>query len=177
MNLSDIFNQASSSPSLVSYLGVFFVYLGAALAAALPGIGSAKGTGLVGQAAAGVVAEDPNKFGKVLILQVLPGTQGLYGFLTAILLLSNTGVLSGNADIEWYEGLAYFAACLPIMIVGLLSALAQAKTAAAGVGLVAKNPEQSGKAIIFAAMVETYAVLALLVSLLAIMSLKNVFAA
>ena len=179
MDLSSIFNQAaSSSSSLVEYLGVFFVCLGAALAAALPGIGSAKGTGLVGQAAAGVVAEDPSKFGKVLILQVLPGTQGLYGFLTAILLLSNTGVLNGTGkDILWYEGLAYFAACLPIMIVGLLSALAQAKTAAAGVGLVAKNPEQSGKAIIFAAMVETYAVLALLVSLLAIMSLKNVCAA
>lgn len=155
--------------------GVVFILAGAALAAALPGIGSAKGTGLVGQAAAGVVAEDPSKFGKVLILEVLPGTQGLYGFLTAILLLSNTGVLGGNAPVyEWWQGLCYFAACMPMMIVGLLSALYQAKAAAAGVGLVAKNPEQSGKAIIFAAMVETYAVLALLVSLLAIMSLKNV---
>lgn len=156
-------------------IGIVFILAGAALAAALPGVGSAKGTGLVGQAAAGVVAEDPSKFGKVLILEVLPGTQGLYGFLTAILLLSNTGVLGGNAvQYEWWQGLCYFAACMPMMIVGLLSALYQAKAAAAGVNLVAKNPEQSGKAIIFAAMVETYAVLALLVSLLAIMSLKNV---
>lgn len=162
---------------LIENLGVFFVLAGAALAAALPGIGSAKGTGLVGQAAAGVVAEDPSKFGKVLILEVLPGTQGLYGFLTAILLLSNTGVLGGTAQLSWFEGLAYFAACLPIMIVGLFSAMYQAKAAAAGVNLVAKNPEQSGKAIIFAAMVETYAVLALLVSLLAIISLGKVFAA
>ncbi len=178
MDLSSLFGSAATeaSSSLIDYLGIFFVVLGAALSAMLPGIGSAKGTGLVGQAAAGVVAEDPSKFGKVLILQVLPGTQGLYGFLTAILLLSNTGILSGTAaDITWYQGLAYFAACLPMIIVGLFSALYQAKTAAAGVGLVAKNPEQSGKAIIFAAMVETYAVLALLVSLLAIMSLKKVF--
>ena len=159
-------------------MGLFYALLGAALAVGVAGVGSAKGVGIASEAAAGVVTEDPSKFGKLLVLQLLPGTQGLYGFLTAILLLSNTGVLNGTGkDILWYEGLAYFAACLPIMIVGLLSALAQAKTAAAGVGLVAKNPEQSGKAIIFAAMVETYAVLALLVSLLAIMSLKNVFAA
>lgn len=157
-------------------LGVVFILLGAALAAALPGIGSAKGTGLVGQAAAGVVAEDPQKFGKVLILEVLPGTQGLYGFLTAILLLSNTGIMSGTApEYTWWQGLCYFAACLPIILVGLWSALAQAKAAAAGVSLVAKNPEQSGKAIIFAAMVETYAVLALLVSLLTIMNIGNLF--
>lgn len=156
-------------------IGIVFILAGAALAAALPGIGSAKGTGLVGQAAAGVVAEDPSKFGKVLILEVLPGTQGLYGFLTAILLLSNTGVLGGVApEYTWWQGLCYFAACMPMMIVGLLSGIYQAKAAAAGVNLVAKNPEQSGKAIIFAAMVETYAVLALLVSLLAIMSLKGV---
>ena len=154
--------------------GVVFILLGAALAAALPGIGSARGTGLVGQAAAGVVAEDPSKFGKVLILEVLPGTQGLYGFLTAILLLSNTGIMGSGAmpEYTWWQGLCYFGACLPMMIVGLLSAIAQAKAAAAGVSLVAKNPEQSGKAIIFAAMVETYAVLALLVSLLAIMAIK-----
>lgn len=156
-------------------LGVVFILLGAALVAALPGIGSAKGTGLVGQAAAGVVAEDESKFGKVLILEVLPGTQGLYGFLTAILLLSNTGVIGGNAPhYEWWQGLCYFAACMPMMIVGLLSANYQAKAAAAGVGLVAKNPSQSGKAIIFAAMVETYAVLALLISLLVIMNLGKV---
>lgn len=156
--------------------GVLFIILGAALAAAIPGIGSARGTGLVGQAAAGVVAEDPGKFGKVLILEVLPGTQGLYGFLTAILLLSNTGVMSGNAPAyTWWQGLCYFAACVPMILVGLWSALAQAKAAAAGVSLVAKNPEQSGKAIIFAAMVETYAVLALLVSLLAIMNINKLF--
>jgi len=154
-------------------IGVALVLFGAALAAALPGIGSAKGTGLVGQAAAGVVAEDPSKFGKVLILEVLPGTQGLYGFLTAILLLSNSGIMGGGdlSTLTWQKGLCYFAACVPMMVVGLLSALAQAKAAAAGVSLVAKNPEQSGKAIIFAAMVETYAVLALLVSLLAIMQI------
>lgn len=157
--------------------GLVFVLLGAALAAALPGFGSARGTGMVGQAAAGVITEDASKFGKVLIMQVLPGTQGLYGFLTAILLLSNAGVLgNGFSDnpISLEKGLAYFCACLPIMIVGYFSAIAQAKAAVGGVGIVAKNPDQSGKGIIFAAMVETYAVLALLISLLAIIQISNI---
>ena len=157
--------------------GLIFVIIGAALAAALPGIGSARGTGMVGQAAAGVITEDPSKFGKVLIMQVLPGTQGLYGFLTAILLLNNTGVLGGGFDpsvITVEKGIAYFCACLPMILVGYFSAIAQAKTAAAGVNMIAKRPDQSGKGIIFAAMVETYAVLSLLTSLRAIIQIGNV---
>lgn len=155
-------------------LGVVFVLLGAALAAALPGIGSAKGTGLVGQAAAGVVAEDPSKFGKVLILQILPGTQGLYGFLVAFLLMVQIGLAGGEVlNLTAAQGLMYFAACLPMAVGGLLSALHQGNAATAGVAIVAKRPEESGKAIIFAAMVETYAVLSLLISILAIFNITG----
>ncbi len=157
--------------------GLVFVMAGAALSVALPGIGSARGTGMVGEAAAGVITEDPSKFGKVLIMQVLPGTQGLYGFLTAILLLTNAGVLGGGSGdvypVTVEKGIAYFCACLPIIIVGYFSAIAQAKAAVGGVGIIAKNPDQSSKGIIFAAMVETYAVLALLISLLAIIQVTN----
>ena len=161
-----------------SSTGLVFVLLGAALAAAFPGFGSAKGTSMVGQAAAGVVTEDPTKFGKLLIMQVLPGTQGLYGFLTAILLLSNAGILRPEDGfnvnpISIEKGLAYLAACVPMIIVGYFSAIGQAKAAVSGVGLIAKRPDQSGKAIIFAAMVETYAVLALLISLLAIIQISK----
>lgn len=161
----------------MEFTGLIFVLAGAALAAALPGFGSARATGMVGQAAAGVITEDASKFGKALIMQVLPGTQGLYGFLTAILLLSNTGVLGDGSKydtISLEKGLAYFAACLPIVIVGYFSAIAQAKAAVGGVGIVAKNPDHSGKGIIFAAMVETYAVLALLVSLLSIIMVSRI---
>ena len=77
--------------------GIVLAILGAALAALLAGIGSAKGVGLVGEAAAGVVSVDPSKFSKVLILQLLPGTQGLYGLLTAILMLSRIGIIGGSA--------------------------------------------------------------------------------
>ena len=153
--------------------GLVLAVLGAILAALLAGIGSARGVGMVGEAAAGVIAEDPAKFSKVLILQLLPGTQGLYGLLTAVLLLSQIGLLSGSPiALTTAQGLLYLIACLPIAIVGYFSAIAQARTAVAGVGIVAKKPDQNGKAITMAAMVETYAILALLVSILAINSLK-----
>ncbi|MBR0142175.1 MAG: V-type ATP synthase subunit K [Ruminococcus sp.] len=149
--------------------GMVFALIGAALAALMAGIGSAKGVGLVGEAAAGVVSVDPSKFSKVLILQLLPGTQGLYGLLTAIILLSRVGVIGGSpAELTTAQGLAFLAAACPIAIVGLISAIFQGKTAAAGVGITAKKPEHNGKGIIMAAMVETYAILALLISILMI---------
>ena len=155
-------------------LGIVFALVGAAFAAIFAGMGSAKGVGLVGQAGAGVITEDPSKFGKVLILQILPGTQGLYGFLAAILVLLQVGIIGGSyKPISLARGLLYFAACLPIAIVGYFSAIAQGKAAAAGVSIVAKKPDQSGKAITLAVMVETYAVLALLVSLLSIISVSG----
>ncbi len=147
--------------------GMAIALFGAVLAAALAGIGSAKGVGIVGEAASGVVTEDPNKFGQVLLLQVLPGTQGLYGLLIAFLVLLKVGIVGGEAvDVSIAAGINIFLSCLPIAIVGLISAIAQGRAAAAGVNIVAKRPDQVSKGMTFAAMVETYAVLALLVSFL-----------
>jgi V/A-type H+-transporting ATPase subunit K len=152
--------------------GLFWAILGAAFAAGLAGSGSAIGVGIAGQAAAGVVAENPDQFSKVLILQLLPGTQGIYGLLVAFITLSKIGLLGGGAlDISMGTGLMIFAACLPIAIAGLISAIYQGKTSVASIGLVAKNEEQFGKAMLFPAMVETYAILALLISILAITSI------
>lgn len=153
----------------MSNLGIVLAVIGAALAALLAGIGSAKGVGIVGEAAAGVVSVDPSKFSKVLILLLLPGTQGLYGLLTAIILLSRVGIIGGTAaDLTTAQGLQFLVASLPIAIVGLISGIVQGKTAAAGVGITAKKPDHNGKGIIMAAMVETYAILALLISILII---------
>lgn len=154
--------------------GVVFALLGAALSALIPGMGSAKGVGLTGQAAAGVVTEDPSKFGKVLVLQLLPGTQGIYGLLIAIITLLQIGVLGGEGNLTLTKGLLYLAACLPMAFVGYFSAVAQAKAAVSSIGIVAKRPEQFGKAMIFPAMVETYAILALLISFLAIFGVNNI---
>jgi len=149
-------------------MGIAFALLGAALAALLAGIGSAIGVGIAGEAAAGVVTEDPAKFSKVLILQLLPGTQGIYGLLIAFITLTQIGIMGGSADISLVKGLLYFAACLPMGFVGLWSAIRQARASVASIGLVSKRPEQFGKAMIFPAMVETYAILALLISILSI---------
>ena len=128
---------------------------------------------MVGQAAAGLISEDPSKFTKVLILQILPGTQGLYGFITAIMVMIKTKLLSGDpVMLTPQQGLAVLMACLPMALVGYFSAVAQAKVAASGVSVVAKKPEQQSKAMVLSAMVETYAVLALLISLLIILRLN-----
>ena len=149
-------------------LGVAFALLGAALSALLAGVGSARGVGIAGQAAAGVTTEDPNKFSQVLILQLLPGTQGIYGLLIAFVTMTPIGIMGGSADMSLAKGLLYLAACLPMGVVGLFSAIAQGKAAVSSIGLVAKRPDQFGKAMIFPAMVETYAILALLISILAV---------
>lgn len=153
-------------------LGLIFAIAGAVLSATLSGVGSAKGVGMVGQAAAGVVTEDPSKFGKTLVLQLLPGTQGLYGLLVAFILFAQTGIVGGNPDISLAKGLLYFAACMPMAFVGLLSAIIQARSAVAGVLIIAKKPDEVGKAITMAALVEFYAILALLVSIIAIIGIS-----
>ena len=149
-------------------LGIVFALTGAALAALLAGIGSAIGVGIAGEAAAGVITEDPNKFSKVLVLQLLPGTQGIYGLLIGFITLTQIGIMGGDPNVSVAKGLLYLAACLPMAFVGLWSAMKQGKASVASIGLVAKRPEQFGKAMIFPAMVETHAILALLISILSI---------
>ena len=135
-------------------------------------ITAAIGVGIAGEVGAGVMTEDPGKFGLVLMLQALPGTQGIYGLLVAFVTLSQTGLLGGNpAAMSNATGLMYLAACLPIAVVGLISAIHQGKTSVASIGVVIKKPDQFGKAMLFPAMVETYAILALLISILAIFAL------
>lgn len=145
----------------VQYGGIFFAGLGIAVAVFLSGIGSAAGIGIVGEAAAGLVIEEPEKFGKSLVLQLLPGTQGLYGFVIGLLVLAKL-----DLGMSLAEGMYLFAACLPVGIVGWKSAISQGRVSAAGISILAKNEEQSTKGIIYAVMVETYALLAFVISLI-----------
>ena len=157
----------------MSELGIVYALLGAAVAVLLAGAGSAIGVGVAGQAAAGVVTEDPGKFAKVLILQLLPGTQGIYGLLVGFIVLSKVGLLGGGAaQISVQTGLMILAACLPIGVVGLISGMHQGKTAVASIGIVVRKPEQFAKSMLFPAMVETYAILALLISILAVTAIQ-----
>lgn len=155
-------------------LGPFFTLLGAAMAAFLPGYGSAKSVGRLGQAINGVLTEQPELFGRALILQALPGTQGIYGLLTFFLILTRSGLMESgfSANITWYQGLLWIAAALPVTIVGYLSAIDQAKVCETGVALIAKRSDQHARVIVLAVVVETYAILALLASVLAVFSLS-----
>ena len=144
--------------------GGAFALLGAALAAALACVGSAKGTGITGEAGAGLVSEDPSKSGKVMILQVIPGTQGLYGFVIFFLAFSK---ISGSlATMTVAQGMQIFGACLPIALGGLLSAIAQGRVAAASINILAKKPDDWSKGMIMCIVVEFYAILCLLASFL-----------
>lgn len=154
-------------------LGLILALLGAALAVGVTGIGSARGVGLASQAAVGVLTEDPSKFGKLLVLQLLPGTQGLYGFIIGIMIFINIGILGGSAELTTASGLLYFVSALPISVGGYLSAIYQSKVATSGISLVAKKPSESGKAIVAASLVELYAILAFVVSLLAVTQISS----
>lgn len=146
--------------------GTFIAFFGAAFAAALAGIGSAIGVSKAGQAAAGITAEDPDKFSKLLVLQLLPATQGIYGLLIAFIAFIKVGLFGGLVALTDAQGWGILAGCLPIGIVGFFSAIYQSKVVVSGMALLAKREEEMGKAILMGVMVETYAVLALLVSFL-----------
>ncbi len=148
-------------------IGIILAILGAGLAVTVPSIGSAIALSQVGKSAAGLIAEEPEKFGKALLLQVLPGTQGIYGFLAAVLVLQQIGFFGDESVVIAPEiGWQILLACLPIVIAGFLSSVLQGKVSVAGISTLAKNPEGGGKAVILSAMVETYAVISLLLTIL-----------
>jgi len=146
--------------------GMALALLGAGLAVFLAGIGSAKGTGMAGEAGSGLLCEDPSKFGKVMILQVIPGTQGIYGFVVGFLTLMNMGLMDGTAaQLTVTQGFRYFAACVPIAIGGMLSAIAQGRVAVTAISILAKKPDDWSKGMILCITVEFFAILSFLASL------------
>jgi V/A-type H+-transporting ATPase subunit K len=147
--------------------GLTLAIFGAALAVVLGGIGSAIGVGLAGQASSGVMSEDPDKFGSLLLLVALPGTQGIYGFLSAFLVILKIGLAGGTvATVSVSQGWQILISCLPVALTGLVSGIHQGKVCASGVYMVAKQPKDLMKPVIMAALVETYAVLGLLITIL-----------
>jgi len=152
---------------LESFGGMALALLGAGLAVGLSCVGSAKGTGIAGEAGAGILSEDPTKTGKVMVLQLLPGTQGLYGLVVFFCALSRIGLLSGSTiDLTVAEGMEYFVACMPMALGGLLSAIAQGRVAASSMGILAKKPDAWSRGLILCGVVEFYAILSLLASML-----------
>ena len=153
--------------------GLAITVAGVFIAVVLGGIGSAVGVSTAGQAGAGVISEKPELFGKVLVLKALPGTQGIYGFLAGLLVLIQVGLLGGEAaTVSVSTAWQLFFACMPVGFTCLVSGIQQGKATAAGLQAVAKDPSNVGKAIIMSAMVETYAVLGLLITILLLFGIE-----
>jgi V/A-type H+-transporting ATPase subunit K len=153
-------------------LGFAIALLGGGLAAGLAAYGSSVGVGLAGEMAGGVISEDPDKFGSMLILQALPATQSIYGLVVAILVLVR--IEGFNADLRMVElplasGLAIFAACVPAMFGELISAIWQGKVAVSSMGVVAKKPDAFGRAVIMPVLVETFGLFALIATIIILM--------
>ncbi len=158
---------------MVESYGLAVAIAGGALAAILGGIGSAIGIGYAAQAANGVLSEDPEKFGSLLILVALPGTQGVYGFIGAFMVLQKIGIFGSEIiTLTLQQGLQIFFAALPVAIACLVSAIWQGKVCTAGIEMVAKRPAEAAKAMIYGILVEFYAVLGLIVTILAVVQMK-----
>jgi V/A-type H+-transporting ATPase subunit K len=153
--------------------GMLFAILAATLATVLAGIGSAKGVGSAAQTAMGVLSEDSSMFGKMLVLTLLPGTQGLYGFIVGFIIMISCGILGGDAP-SLMQGLSYLAASLAIGIGGMISGFAQGKAAVSGISMCAKDEKNFSKAMVSITLVEIYALLAFIVSLLMVISIPGI---
>ena len=155
--------------------GIVWALLGAAIAVVLSGIGSAVGVGRAGQASSGLLSKDPTKFGSVLLLQLLPATQGLYGFVIGFMVFIQTGIMGSAVVLTKEAGLAYFMLCLPIALVGLGSAIMQSAVAIGGINLVGKQDKQMGHAMTMAVLVEIFAIFAFIISFLGVMMIGKYF--
>lgn len=161
------------SAFLEQFGGIGLAFLGAALAVGLCCVGSARGTGMTGEAAAGLLSTAPEHFSKCLILQVIPGTQGLYGLVVWFFAIFRMGLLSGTLpQLTIAQGMQYFVACLPMALGGLFSAIAQGRVAAGSINILAKKPDDWSKGMVLCITVEFYAILSLLASMLMIINIS-----
>lgn len=155
-------------------IGVILVFIGATVCAVLGFFGSAIGMTYAGQAATGVATEKPELFGKLLLLQSLPGSQGIYGLVGAFLILNFSGILGAEVlpIISTEKGWYFLIAGLPLGLSCLFSGRYQGLVAASGIVMVSKDETLVSKAMIFAAMIETWAIFGVLLTFILLTSIK-----
>ena len=149
--------------------GVGWAILGGMSAVMLGCIGSAIGIRIACTQGTGVLSEKPELFGKLLVLMALPGTQGFYGFIAAIFFAMRINLITSIDDavkLSPQIGIGLFIVGIAVGLVQLFSSINQGITSAASINLVGKKPDEGGRAILFPALVETYAVVALLTGIL-----------
>ncbi len=161
-------DQIGALLTMMFQSGFVYAIVGAAVAVILGGIGSAVGISRPATVATGAMTEDPKNFGKYLLLVALPGTQGIYGFVGAFLVIQKLGLTAGGAlaaSMTTAQGLQIMWACFPVGFAGLVSAIFQGKVCASGVALTSKQPTESGKALVYGVFVEFYAILGLITTI------------
>lgn len=153
--------------------GLVFAIAGAVVVMVLSGIGASIGVALAGQAAAGVMTEDPEKFGRMIPLVGIPGTQGFYGFLIGFLVLNKLNFLGATIKVPTLsQGVQLFVICVIVSLVESISAVWQGKVAVSSIYIVAKRPEEAGKALVLPIFVEIYAILGLATGFLLLQGVK-----
>ena len=148
--------------------GLTLALTGLGLAVSLPGIGSSIGIHAASKNATGVLSEKPERYPQLFIMVMLPGTQGFYGFLSALIVMLKINLFGegGVIPVNVVLGSQILAACLPVAIAGLITAIYQGRVSAGGILMASKRPEMAFKAgVIYAVMVEIYAILGLLATL------------
>jgi V/A-type H+-transporting ATPase subunit K len=160
---------------MLENLGLTFALTGAAVATAIAGIGSSIGICTAARAAGGVLSEKPERYGSLMLLVLLPSTQGIYGFVIAVMVMVKLQIIGGTPiDLTVMQGLEILAASLPVAIAGMFSGVQQGQACASGIIMTAKRPELSVKAgVLYAAMIEFYAILGFLISLLLVFGIKT----
>jgi len=141
-------------PAILTVMGIF-------MSIVLAGIGSARGAAMIGKAATALISEQPEKFGKSLVLYMMSASQGLYGFIIGFFIFSHLG-----DDLTLAVALRCFSGGAIMGIAGFLTAIQQSLIAAAGIQILAKKPEHSTKGVLYSAMIETYAIFAFVISML-----------
>ncbi len=140
---------------------IVLAYLGIAVMIGLTGIGSAYGTTIAGSAAVGALKKNPGASGSYITLAALPSSQGIYGFVGYFLLATLI-----SPDMSMAVAGAVFGASLGLGLVGLVSAIRQAKVCANGISAIGSGNDVFGITMVLAVFPELYAILSLLVLIL-----------
>ncbi len=155
-------------------IGTFLAVLGAALALGVPGVATAIGLGAAGVAGAGAVAENKENFKNALVLQSMPQTQTIYGFITALFIIMGAGLLgAAGKTISFESGMVMLAAGSIVAITGI-SAIFQGLVAAAGIASSAKTQSAFVPSIVFCGQVETPAIFGFITALIVLVVGLNV---
>ena len=142
-------------------------YIGLACMVGLAGIGSAFGTTIAGNAAEGALKKAPEKSSGYMILAAMPATQGLYGFVAFLMWMGNVALVGTPEGIEaGINGYKFFAIGLAVGLVLLFSAIRQGQVCANGIVGMSQGHDVQTNTMIYAALPEFYAILALIAALM-----------